>query len=141
MMGDRFESADKPIRPVTTTAASETTGPEPTTQHVELEPTLEPVVAPDTDTSSTEPTATGPLTPASRPLMAIESESERIKRTAASEPLSRDTPSPKRPCRRCRRQHAAASENLRAGSGSHFAVTCSRPRPANRGDPFARQTP
>ncbi len=73
MMGDRFLPAGETANPVATTA-QQSNGADAATQHAELQPTLEPVLAPDSDTSSVEPTATGPLAPATPPLMAVESQ-------------------------------------------------------------------
>jgi hypothetical protein len=70
-MRQRPESSDEGASAITASHDPTTTAPE--SQQAELHPTLEPVVAPDTDTTSLEPTATGPLAPASQPVMAIES--------------------------------------------------------------------
>jgi hypothetical protein len=76
MMRGRLQHDSNPSVPVTTTA-SQASGAESDAQPAELgpkhEPQLEPVVTPSTDTSSLEPTATGPLTAPSQPVMAIES--------------------------------------------------------------------
>jgi hypothetical protein len=70
-MRQRTEPSDEGASAITASHEPTTTAPE--LQQAELHPTLEPVVAPDTDTTSLEPTATGPLAPASQPVMAIES--------------------------------------------------------------------
>ena len=72
MMGERPAPAGSPPRPATTTA-DHTTANEIDTQSVDLHRALEPAAEPDTDTTSVAPTASGPLTPATQPLMAIES--------------------------------------------------------------------
>jgi hypothetical protein len=72
MMRDRLQNNTDASAPVAANAG-QSNNPEPTVQHAELEPALEPELAPDTDTSSIEPTATGPLTPPAKPLMAVES--------------------------------------------------------------------
>jgi len=90
IMRQRIEPASGPAGAITT--VSETPAATNDTQHVELQlqPSLEPVVAPDTDTSSLEPTATGPLTPASKPVMAVESG----KASESSEPTAPVLPYP-----------------------------------------------
>jgi hypothetical protein len=72
MMRDRLQNNTDASAPVAANAG-QSSNPEPTVQHAELEPALEPELAPDTDTSSIEPTATGPLTQPAKPLMAVES--------------------------------------------------------------------
>jgi hypothetical protein len=72
MMRGRLQPASDTMSPVAATT-SQPSDAQPAVQHAELEPTLEPQLAPDTDTSSLEPTATGPLSPPAKPVMAVES--------------------------------------------------------------------
>jgi hypothetical protein len=72
MMRGRLQPASDTMSPVAATT-SQPSDAQPAVQHAELEPTLEPQLAPDTDTSSLEPTATGPLSPPTKPVMAVES--------------------------------------------------------------------
>ncbi len=73
MMGERLEPGGLPPRPAATTA-DHTTANEIDTQSVDLQRAIEPATAaPEADTTSIAPTATGPLTPVTQPLMAIES--------------------------------------------------------------------
>ena len=68
MMGERVGESPRSAA----TTADHTTAAESETQSAELYPVLEPATNPSTDTSLLEPTATGPITPASKPLMAVE---------------------------------------------------------------------
>jgi hypothetical protein len=72
MMGERLEPVDESPR-ASTTAVDHTTAAETESQSAELHPALEPATDPNKDTSSLEPTATGPITLPSKPLMAAES--------------------------------------------------------------------
>jgi hypothetical protein len=76
LMHERVAPTRAPADSIISTAR-EKTGADVGPQHVELAPVLEPVlvpaVAPATDTSSQEPTASGPLAPPSPPVMAVES--------------------------------------------------------------------
>jgi hypothetical protein len=72
LMRGRLQPASDTMSPVAATT-SQPSDAQPAVQHAELEPTLEPQLAPDTDTSSLEPTATGPLSPPAKPVMAVES--------------------------------------------------------------------
>lgn len=75
MMRDRLQPTAEPSSPVAATA-SQPSDAGPAVQHADLEPKLEPQLTPETDTSSLEPTATGPLSPPAKPVMAIETQAE-----------------------------------------------------------------
>lgn len=72
VMRDQLQTDPDTSSPVAATK-NQPADVEPAAQHAELEPALELQLTPQTDTSSLEPTATGPLSPAAKPVMAVES--------------------------------------------------------------------
>jgi hypothetical protein len=70
IMRDRLQPSAETSSPVAATTGQPKTS-EPAVHHAELEPKLEPQLTPETDTSSLEPTATGPLAPPAKPVMAV----------------------------------------------------------------------
>lgn len=90
-MGSQPDQVETP-HAATTTAAAPSLSTETSTQSVEVDHGLTPMIVPEEDTTSTAPTATGPLAPASQALVSAESTTSPATKSETGESKTSDAP-------------------------------------------------